>query len=100
MQVLIPLAVLSLVFAFSASRSPEAPTGFDNKSNGVADDATHEADQKRFKDVELVSDGLGPLYNAQSCREMEGGHSRSTQNGSEWGENDQPMDEVTGAPWR
>jgi CxxC motif-containing protein (DUF1111 family) len=69
MQVLIPLAVLSLVFAFSASRSTEAPTGFDNKSNGVADDATHEADQMRFEDVELVSDGLGPLYNAQSCRE-------------------------------
>ena len=69
MQILIPLAVLSLVLAFSASRSTEAPTGFDNKSNGVVDDATHEADQMRFEDVELVSDGLGPLYNAQSCRE-------------------------------
>ena len=69
MQVLIPLAVLGLVLAFSASRSTEAPTGFDNKSNGVVDDATHEADQMRFEDVELVSDGLGPLYNAQSCRE-------------------------------
>jgi CxxC motif-containing protein (DUF1111 family) len=69
MQILIPLAVLSLIFAFSASRSTEAPTGFDNKTNGVADDATHEADQVRFEEVELVSDGLGPLYNAQSCRE-------------------------------
>src|SRR4029077_2773691 len=69
MQILIPLAVLSLILAFSASRSTEAPTGFDNKSNGVADDATHEADQMRFDEVELVSDGLGPLYNAQSCRE-------------------------------
>ncbi len=69
MQNLIPLAVLSLILAFSASRSTEAPTGFDNKSNGVADDATHEADQMRFEEVELVSDGLGPLYNAQSCRE-------------------------------
>jgi len=69
MRILIPLAVLSLILAFSASRSTEAPTGFDNKSNGVADDATHEADQMRFEEVELVSDGLGPLYNAQSCRE-------------------------------
>lgn len=69
MQLLTPLAVLSLILAFSASRSTEAPTGFDNKSNGVVDDATHEADQMRFEDVELVSDGLGPLYNAQSCRE-------------------------------
>ena len=69
MQILIPLAVLSLILAFSASRSTEAPTGFDNKSNGVTDDVTHEADQMRFEEVELVSDGLGPLYNAQSCRE-------------------------------
>ena len=69
MQILIPWAVLSLILAFSAARSTEAPTGFDNKSNGVADDATHEADRMRFDEVELVSDGLGPLYNAQSCRE-------------------------------
>ena len=69
MRILIPWAVLSLILAFSAARSTEAPTGFDNKSNGVADDATHEADQMRFDQVELVSDGLGPLYNAQSCRE-------------------------------
>jgi CxxC motif-containing protein (DUF1111 family) len=71
MRLLIPSAVLSLIFvsAPSASHPTEAPTGFDNKSNGLADDATHEADQMRFEEVELVSDGLGPLYNAQSCRE-------------------------------
>src|ERR1700719_262106 len=69
MRFSIPLAVLSLIFAWSVSRPTEAPTGFDNKSNGLADDATHEADQMRFEEVELVSDGLGPLYNAQSCRE-------------------------------
>src|SRR6202023_269302 len=61
--------LLSLFLAFFAPRSTEAPTGFDNKSNGLADDATHQADQMRFEEVELVSDGLGPLYNAQSCRE-------------------------------
>ena len=69
MRLFIPLAVLSLTFAFSASRSTEAPTGFDNKSNGVADDATHQADQTKFEEIEQLSDGLGPLYNAQSCRE-------------------------------
>ncbi|MGA8312610.1 MAG: di-heme oxidoredictase family protein [Terriglobales bacterium] len=71
MRLLIPLAVLSLIFtsAPSASRPTEAPTGFDNKSNGLTDDATHESDQIRFEEVELVSDGLGPLYNSQSCRE-------------------------------
>ena len=69
MRLLIPLAVLSLILASSAYRSTEAPTGFDNKSNGVADDATHQADQTKFEEVEQLSDGLGPLYNAQSCRE-------------------------------
>ena len=48
---------------------PEAPAGFDGKSNGVVDDPTHLADQGKFDQVEGVADGLGPLYNAQSCRE-------------------------------
>src|SRR5579863_10091485 len=74
MRFLIPLAVLclilsGLILASSASRSTEAPTGFDKKSNGVADDATHQTDQTKFEEVEQPSDGLGPLYNAQSCRE-------------------------------
>ena len=69
MRLLIALAVLSLILASSIHPSTEAPTGFDNKSNGVTDDATHQADQMKFEEVEQVSDGLGPLYNAQSCRE-------------------------------
>jgi CxxC motif-containing protein (DUF1111 family) len=48
---------------------PPAPTGFDGASNGVTDDATHKADQDKFDEIELLADGLGPLYNAQSCRE-------------------------------
>ena len=47
----------------------QAPTGFDNVSNGVADDATHQADQAKFEEFEAIADGLGPLFNAQSCRE-------------------------------
>jgi CxxC motif-containing protein (DUF1111 family) len=69
MRLLIPSAVLIFILASSASRSTEAPIGFDNKSNGITDDATHQADQAKFEEVEQVSDGLGPLYNAQSCRE-------------------------------
>ena len=69
MRLLITLVALSVLLASSVSSPTEAPTGFDNKSNGLADDATHEADQMRFEEVELLSDGLGPLYNAQSCRE-------------------------------
>jgi CxxC motif-containing protein (DUF1111 family) len=74
MRLLIPVAVFSLILSglilvSSASRYTEAPTGFDNRSNGVTDDATHQADQTKFEEVEQLSDGLGPLYNAQSCRE-------------------------------
>src|SRR6267143_2447742 len=67
MRLLIPLAVLGFIFTTSAPNSTEAPTGFDNKSNGVADDASHQADQAKFEEVEQLSDGLGPLYNAAAC---------------------------------
>ena len=74
MRFSIPVTCLSFAFASfllspAASISPEAPVGFDNKSNGVTDDTTHQADQAKFEEVEQLSDGLGPLYNAQSCRE-------------------------------
>ena len=69
MRSLLPLALFGLFFAAAVSQSTEAPTGFDNKSNGVTNDATHDADQTTFEEVEKLTDGLGPLYNAQSCRE-------------------------------
>ena len=68
-RILITIASLALMVAFVGAQADEATTGFDNKSNGVADDATHQADQAKFEEVEGVADGLGPLYNAQSCRE-------------------------------
>jgi len=68
-SVFLSLVLSSLILTPSGSRSTEAPTGFDNKSNGFTDDATHQADQMKFEEVEQLSDGLGPLYNAQSCRE-------------------------------
>ena len=49
--------------------APEAPAALDGKSNGMVDDLTHQADQLKFDEVESIADGLGPLYNAQSCRE-------------------------------
>jgi CxxC motif-containing protein (DUF1111 family) len=49
--------------------APEAPAALDGKSNGMVDDPTHQADQLKFDEVEAITDGLGPLYNAQSCRE-------------------------------
>jgi CxxC motif-containing protein (DUF1111 family) len=52
-----------------APASQEAPAAFDSASNGLVDAATHQADEKAFDAFEDVADGLGPLYNAQSCRE-------------------------------
>jgi len=45
----------------------EAPTGFDNQSNGLVDQATFDADRDTFNEQEEISNGLGPLYNARSC---------------------------------
>ena len=54
----------------TAASSPEAATGFDNQSNGFSESVRRTADQKFFEEVEQIApDGLGPLYNAQSCRE-------------------------------
>jgi CxxC motif-containing protein (DUF1111 family) len=76
MNTFIGVAAFGLsLFATACSAGPPltpptpAPTGFDDKSNGVADDATHQADQAKFEEFEAIADGLGPLYNAQSCRE-------------------------------
>ncbi len=69
MRLFIAIVVMSFALASVAQQFPEAPAGFDNQSNGVVDDATHHADQMKFDEVEQLDDGLGPLYNAQSCRE-------------------------------
>jgi CxxC motif-containing protein (DUF1111 family) len=79
MKLLIGVSVLLVSVFFFAPVLPEAPSGFDNKTNGLVDDATHTADQAKFDEVEQISDGLGPLYNAQSCREC---HQNPTSGGS------------------
>ncbi|HYP29400.1 MAG TPA: di-heme oxidoredictase family protein [Blastocatellia bacterium] len=47
----------------------EAPTGFDNGTNGLVDQATHDQDRAAFEGREEIADGLGPTFNAQSCSE-------------------------------
>ena len=69
MKLFIAAAAVTFVLVSVSAQDPDAPTGFDNKTNGMVDDATHQADQTKFDEVEQISDGLGPLYNAQSCRE-------------------------------
>ena len=82
MRGLIAAAFVSL--AILTWQLSDAPTGFDNQSNGMVGDSTHQADQAAFDDVEEIDDGLGPLYNAQSCREchqnpVSGGPSQVTE---------------------
>jgi CxxC motif-containing protein (DUF1111 family) len=69
MKLFTAAVVLCLLLIPAATQPPDAPTGFDNKSNGMVDDATHQADLAKFDEFEQLPDGLGPLYNAQSCRE-------------------------------
>src|SRR5215470_8676486 len=69
MKLLVRAATLCLFLIPANTQPTDAPTGFDNKSNGMVDDATHQADQMKFDEVEQLSEGLGPIYNAQSCRE-------------------------------
>jgi CxxC motif-containing protein (DUF1111 family) len=57
------------VIATAGSAPTEAPTGFDGVSNGLTDATTHSNDQAAFDAAEGVNEGLGPLYNAQACRE-------------------------------
>lgn len=47
----------------------EAPTGFDNQTNGLTDQATFDADKDVFDERETIADGLGPVFNATSCGE-------------------------------
>ncbi len=53
----------------SQSGVTDAPAGFDNLTNGMVDQATHDADLAVFTEQESIADGLGPVYNAQSCGE-------------------------------
>jgi hypothetical protein len=63
--VLATLAVAApLVYA-----ATEAPAGFDNLTNGFTTQTQMDLDRATFDEVEEIADGLGPVYNAQACRE-------------------------------
>jgi CxxC motif-containing protein (DUF1111 family) len=79
MKPLLPLILIAGTIALgmaahsrgqSPTQPPEAVTGFDDRSNGFSEPNRRQADQKFFEEIEHIApDGLGPLYNAQSCRE-------------------------------
>jgi CxxC motif-containing protein (DUF1111 family) len=47
----------------------EAPAGFDDMTNGFIGQGDFEVAKAAFDEFELIEDGLGPVYNAQACRE-------------------------------
>jgi CxxC motif-containing protein (DUF1111 family) len=58
------LIAIPLVYA-----ATEAPAGYDDLTNGFTTQAQFDLDKDAFDEVELTDDGLGPVYNAQACRE-------------------------------
>jgi CxxC motif-containing protein (DUF1111 family) len=60
------LVASSVAYAVTAT---EAPAGFDNLTNGFESQAAMDADRAHFDEVEQIANGLGPIYNAQACRE-------------------------------
>jgi len=47
----------------------EAPTGFDNQTNGLVEQKVFDHAKSVFEEVDDAKKGLGPVYNAQSCAE-------------------------------
>jgi CxxC motif-containing protein (DUF1111 family) len=51
----------------AADAPEEGPTGFNNSTNGFGAQDAFDKDRQKFEEVEAISDGLGPVYNATSC---------------------------------
>lgn len=60
------LLAAPLVYAVTAV---EAPAGFDDQTNGFTSQTQFDLDKAIFDEAEEIDEGLGPVYNAQSCRE-------------------------------
>src|SRR5882762_8342523 len=72
---LVSIAASALAFSQNFPRRPNLPPGatdalaaFDDQTNGfVSAQADHVADAMQFNEHESLTQGLGPLYNADSC---------------------------------
>jgi CxxC motif-containing protein (DUF1111 family) len=51
----------------ATAKPDEAPTGFNNSTNAFEAQAAFDKDRQTFEEVEAISDGLGPVYNATGC---------------------------------
>jgi CxxC motif-containing protein (DUF1111 family) len=64
-----PVVTQEATSPVTAAALTEAPTSFDTSSNGFSSQADMDAARDTFDEIEQIGDGLGPVYNAQSCRE-------------------------------
>ena len=63
------LLVLFISVAAAGGPATEAPTGFDNLTNGFVSQAIYDSSRAIFEQPETVATGLGPIYNGKSCFE-------------------------------
>ncbi|HKB14098.1 MAG TPA: di-heme oxidoredictase family protein [Vicinamibacterales bacterium] len=59
----------SFTLAVYGQGASEAPAGFDNLTNGFVTQAEFDAARTTFEERDGIAEGLGPVYNAQSCAE-------------------------------
>jgi len=66
------LSPLALRNTVSSQSGTEAPTGFDNLTNGFALQTDHDKNREEFEHEETIAEGLGPVYTARSCASCHG----------------------------
>jgi CxxC motif-containing protein (DUF1111 family) len=59
--------LLFVALAAAAQSVGEAPAGFDNQTNGAISQIDFDGAMAAFSEVEGPADGLGPVFNAESC---------------------------------
>ena len=72
MVYLVVTAAFAGSFGFAVqgqSGATEAPTGFDSRTNGFLSQVDYDSARTTFEERDEIRDGLGPVYNAQSCAE-------------------------------
>src|SRR5262245_49789051 len=66
------LSPLVLRGALAGQTVTEAPTGFDNLTNGFISQTEHDKNREDFEHQETIAEGLGPVYTARSCASCHG----------------------------
>src|SRR5678815_4046735 len=64
-----PVVTREATSPVTAAALTEAPTSFDTSTNGFSSQSDMDTARDIFDEIEQIGDGLGPVYNAQSCRE-------------------------------